>query len=114
MEQWIVWCHGAPVNLEHILAVDLEEVIFLERPFGLDLVLITCLLLWRPYPTSLVPFFWVTILWSMSDAIFQTQLYTVYGVEFNTSTDAAFSNFRVWEALGFAIAYGYQSFLTTR
>jgi len=86
----------------------------LGTAFGLDLVLITCLLLWRPYPTSLVPFFWVTILWSMSDAIFQTQLYTVYGVEFNTSTDAAFSNFRVWEALGFAIAYGYQSFLTTR
>ena len=86
----------------------------LGTAFGLDLVLITCLLLWRPYPTGLVPFFWVTILWSMSDAIFQTQLYTVYGVEFNTSTDAAFSNFRVWEALGFAIAYGYQSFLSTR
>ena len=50
----------------------------------------------------------------MSDAIFQTQLYTVYGVEFNNATDAAFSNFRVWEALGFAIAYGYQSFLGTR
>jgi len=86
----------------------------LGTAFGLDLVLITLLLLWRPYPTSLVPFFWVAILWSISDAIFQTQLYTVYGVEFNTSTDAAFSNFRVWEALGFAIAYGYQSFLSTR
>ena len=34
----------------------------LGTAFGLDLVLITLLLLWRPYPTSLVPFFWVAIL----------------------------------------------------
>ena len=82
--------------------------------FGIDLVLMTALLLWRPYPTSLVPFFWVAMLYGSSDAIFQTQLYTMYGVIFNNCTDAAFANFRFWEALGFCIAYGYQSFLETK
>ena len=82
--------------------------------FGLDLVLMTALLLWRPYPTSLVPFFWISMLYGTSDAIFQTQLYTMYGILFNNCTDAAFANFRFWEALGFAIAYGYQSFLETK
>ena len=81
--------------------------------FGGDLVLMTALLLWRPYPTSLVPFFWVSMLYGTSDAIFQTQLYTMYGVIFNNCTDSAFANFRFWEALGFCISYGYQSFLPT-
>ena len=75
--------------------------------FGIDIVLFTALLLWRPYPTSLVPFFWVAMLYGTSDAIFQTQLYTMYGVLFNDRTDAAFANFRFWEALGFCISYGY-------
>lgn len=82
--------------------------------FGIDITLMTALLLWRPYPTSLIPFFWVSMLYGCSDAIFQTQLYTMYGVLFNDNTDAAFANFRFWEALGFCIAYGYQSFLETR
>lgn len=81
--------------------------------FGMDLCTMTALLLWRPYPTSLIPFFWMAILLSVTDGIFQTQLYTVYGVEFNNNTDAAFSNFRFWEALGFCIAYGYSAVLPT-
>ena len=35
-------------------------------------------------------------------------------MEFNRCTDAAFSNFRVWEALGFTIAYAYQYSLSTQ
>ena len=81
----------------------------------------------------------MAILLSVTDGIFQTQLYSkypydwssftnpelydsentfpfisaVYGVEFNNNTDAAFSNFRFWEALGFCIAYGYSAVLPT-
>lgn len=86
---------------------------FLGIAFGCDFLLMTCLLLWRPYPTSVVPFFWVASLYGFSDAIFQTQLYTLYGVLFNSCTDAGFANFRFWEALGFTIAYGYQKILDT-
>jgi len=86
---------------------------FLGIAFGCDFLLMTCLLLWRPYPTSVVPFFWTASLYGFTDAIFQTQLYTLYGVLFNNCTDAGFANFRFWEALGFTIAYGYQTFLGT-
>merc|ERR1712168_1644560 len=56
---------------------------------------------------------WTASLYGFTDAIFQTQLYTLYGVLFNNCTDAGFANFRFWEALGFTIAYGYQTFLGT-
>ena len=46
--------------------------------FGNDLLLMTVLLLWRPYPYSLLPFFWVSAFYGISDAIFQTQLYSRY------------------------------------
>lgn len=33
----------------------------------------------------------------------------LYGVLFRESTEAAYSNYRLWESLGFIIAFTYQS-----
>uniref|UniRef100_A0A2I3G9G3 Protein unc-93 homolog A n=1 Tax=Nomascus leucogenys TaxID=61853 RepID=A0A2I3G9G3_NOMLE len=39
---------------------------------------------------------------------------TLYGVLFEKSKEAAFANYRLWEALGFVIAFGYSTFLCVR
>ena len=36
-----------------------------------------------------------------------------YGVLFPTNQEAAFSNYRLWESLGFVIAFAYQDTLCT-
>lgn len=35
----------------------------------------------------------------------------LYGVLFDKDKEAAFANYRLWEALGFVIAFGYSTFL---
>jgi len=35
----------------------------------------------------------------------------LYGVLFNKSDTAAFSNYRLWESVGFVIAYTYANFI---
>lgn len=35
----------------------------------------------------------------------------LFGVLFDKSKEAAFANYRLWEALGFVIAFGYSTFL---
>ncbi|KAK2114718.1 Protein unc-93 A, partial [Saguinus oedipus] len=35
----------------------------------------------------------------------------LYGVLFEKSKEAAFANYRLWEALGFVTAFGYSTFL---
>ena len=37
----------------------------------------------------------------------------VYGVLFSKESEAAFSNYRMWESLGFIIAFAYSTFLCT-
>ena len=37
----------------------------------------------------------------------------LYGTLFSKESDAAFSNYRMWESLGFIIAFAYSTFLCT-
>ncbi|XP_032022031.1 protein unc-93 homolog A isoform X2 [Hylobates moloch] len=72
------------------------------------------LLLWRPRPDQLAVFFVFSGLWGVADAVWQTQNNALYGVLFEKSKEAAFANYRLWEALGFVIAFGYSTFLCVR
>ena len=38
-------------------------------------------------------------------------LSALYGCIFRHTTEAAFANYRLWESVGFIIAFGYSSFL---
>lgn len=76
-----------------------------------NLACIIALLLWRPHPDQLPVFFVFPALWGMSDAIWQTQTNALYGVLFPREKEAAFANYRMWESLGFVIAFAYSTFL---
>ncbi len=55
-------------------------------------------------------FYLIPALWGLADAAWQTQVNSLYGVLFKDNHNAAFSNFRLWESLGFAISYAYSSY----
>ncbi|XP_039980611.1 protein unc-93 homolog A [Xiphias gladius] len=69
------------------------------------------LLFWRPHPDNLAVFFVFPALWGMADAIWQTQTNALYGILFPKDKEAAFANYRMWESLGFVIAFAYSTFL---
>ncbi|XP_069463946.1 protein unc-93 homolog A-like [Ambystoma mexicanum] len=72
---------------------------------------IIALLLWRPSSAQFPVFFVFPALWGMADAVWQTQTNALYGVLFDDHKEAAFANYRLWESLGFVIAYAYSTFL---
>ncbi|XP_044148424.1 protein unc-93 homolog A-like [Bufo gargarizans] len=72
---------------------------------------IIALLLWKPHPDQLAVFFIFPALWGMADAVWQTQTNSLYGLLFDDHKEAGFANYRLWESLGFVIAYGYSTFL---
>uniref|UniRef100_A0A3Q3XCC3 Protein unc-93 homolog A n=1 Tax=Mola mola TaxID=94237 RepID=A0A3Q3XCC3_MOLML len=72
---------------------------------------IIALLLWRPHPDNLAVFFVFPAVWGMADAVLQTQTNALYGVLFSRDKEAAFANYRMWESLGFVIAFAYSTFL---
>ncbi|XP_043963364.1 protein unc-93 homolog A [Gambusia affinis] len=76
-----------------------------------NLACIITLLLWRPHPDQLPVFFVLPALWGMADAIWQTQTNALYGILFPRDKEAAFANYRMWESLGFVIAFAYSTFL---
>ncbi|XP_076033859.1 UNC93-like protein isoform X1 [Oratosquilla oratoria] len=70
-----------------------------------NVAMIITLLHWMPHPDDLILFFVVAALWGVSDAVWQTQINAFYGVIFPGQSEAAFSNYRLWESIGFIIAY---------
>uniref|UniRef100_A0A8C3GBC3 Protein unc-93 homolog A n=2 Tax=Cyclopterus lumpus TaxID=8103 RepID=A0A8C3GBC3_CYCLU len=72
---------------------------------------IIALMFWRPHPDDLWVFFVFPALWGMADAIWQTQTNSLYGILFPREKEAAFANYRMWESLGFVIAFAYSTFI---
>ncbi|CAM1309378.1 unc-93 (predicted) [Pycnogonum litorale] len=74
-------------------------------------MMVTTLFLWRPNPEDKALFFVIARLWGMGDAVWQTQINSLYGVLFSKDEEAAFSNYRLWESLGFIIAFAYNNYI---
>ncbi|XP_076470843.1 protein unc-93 homolog A-like [Babylonia areolata] len=66
------------------------------------------LLLWTPEQGHTKSFYLVAAFWGMGDAVVQTQINAVYGTLFTDNSEAAFSNYRLWESIGFGLIYAIQ------
>ncbi|XP_066987251.1 LOW QUALITY PROTEIN: protein unc-93 homolog A-like [Macrobrachium rosenbergii] len=73
--------------------------------FLINLAIMITLMYWKPHPDEIVWFFVIAGLWGVADAVWQTQINSLYGVIFPGESAAGFSNYRLWESLGFFIAY---------
>ncbi len=61
--------------------------------------------LWKPSENQMAVLFIIAGLWGLADAVWQTQINAFYGVLFVNNDEAAFSNYRLWESIGFVLFY---------
>ena len=59
------------------------------------------MLAWTPTVKTLPVVYTLAALWGVSDAIWQAQINALYGCLFANNEEAAFSNYRLWESIGF-------------
>lgn len=71
----------------------------------INYALIITMLVWRPSEDQIGVLFILAGLWGVSDAVWQTQINALYGVLFIKHDEAAFSNYRLWESIGFVLFY---------
>lgn len=108
-------------RLSNLIGKNTARGFLIGLAIGLDMFLCTTMLLWDPQPvvtladgtqeTRWLPFFWIPMFYGMSDAVIQTQINAIYGAFFSDNQDAAFSNYRFFESVGFIFPFAYQSFL---
>ncbi|CAK1551240.1 unnamed protein product [Leptosia nina] len=71
----------------------------------IHLCLLATLLLWRPQAHQAYVMFIIAILWGLCDSVWLVQINAFFGILFPGREEAAFSNFRLWESVGYIIAY---------
>ncbi|XP_078503903.1 protein unc-93 homolog A-like [Lissotriton helveticus] len=107
---YVMICFGASNSIFSMLAGKLSQYTGRITMFIFAAVTsascIVALLLWRPHPDQFAVFFIFPALWSIGDAICLTLLNALYGVLFDEHKEAAFSNYWLWDSVGFAISYG--------
>ncbi|XP_053141288.1 protein unc-93 homolog A isoform X1 [Hemicordylus capensis] len=112
---YVMICFSAANSLCSMLFGKISQFTGRKVLFALGAVVhlacIIALLLWKPSPKHLPVFFILPAFWGVADAIWQTQTNALYGVLFEKNKEAAFANYRLWESLGFVIAFGYSTFL---
>jgi len=77
----------------------------------INIICVIILFVWIPNPEQNYLFFIIAALWGAADAVWQTQINALYGVLFENAEEAAFSNYRLWESLGFIFAYLLQIYV---
>jgi hypothetical protein len=63
------------------------------------------MLTWTPTAATWYVVYILAALWGVADAIWQTQINALYGCLFANDEEAAFSNYKLWESLGFLFAF---------
>lgn len=122
-------CYGV---CDTVTSIGFEPIV---RSFGrvpvftagaiLNFSVILTMFFWKPDPTTPHIFYAIAGTWGIADAIWQTQINgkrlvyfpfnalenlrvfvaALYGVLFHNDEEAAFSNYRLWESIGFITAY---------
>ncbi|ROT61868.1 putative protein unc-93-like A isoform X1 [Penaeus vannamei] len=109
MVGYVMICYGVCDAVCSVSFSPLVKMIGRVRVFSvgavINLVIIITLRYWMPHPDDFLVFFVMAALWGVSDAVWQTQINALYGVLFTDSSEAAFSNYRLWESLGYILGY---------
>merc|ERR1712088_889973 len=66
---------------------------------------LAAMLSWTPTSKTLPVVYVLAALWGVGDAIWQAQINALYGCLFANDEEAAFSNYRLWESMGFLFAF---------
>jgi len=77
----------------------------------IHIAVIIVMLIWKPNYHLIWVFYVIAALLGYCDAVWQTQINAMYGVFFHDNQEAAFSNYRLWESLGFVLAFAYSKYL---
>ncbi|XP_045447914.1 UNC93-like protein [Melitaea cinxia] len=80
----------------------------------LNLCLLSSLILWRPDPDQWLLFFVLAAIWGIADAVWLVQVNALSGILFPGNEEAAYSNFRLWEATGSVLSYASAPYLCVR
>jgi len=75
----------------------------------INALVIIVMLAWTPTQSTLGVVYFLAALWGIGDAIWQTQINALYGCLFANDEEAAFSNYRLWESMGFIFAFATNS-----
>ncbi|CAG5045202.1 unnamed protein product [Parnassius apollo] len=67
--------------------------------------LFVAILIWRPHHNEAYALYSLAVLWGLCDALWVVQIKSFYGVLFLGREEAAFSNFVLWESVGYIVAY---------
>ncbi|XP_001631329.2 protein unc-93 homolog A [Nematostella vectensis] len=78
------------------------------------LTVLIIMLAWTPDASLVWIFYVLAALQGYGDAVWQTQINAMYGVYFADNQEPAFSNYRLWESLGFLVAFAYSNALCIR
>ncbi|XP_063872178.1 UNC93-like protein [Scylla paramamosain] len=109
MVGYVMICYGVCDALCSVSFSPLVKLVGRVPVFTMGAVInfgvIITLIYWRPHPDDTAIFFVLAGLWGVSDAVWQTQINAFYGVIFPGKAEAAFSNYRLWESVGFIITF---------
>ncbi|XP_072948781.1 uncharacterized protein [Epargyreus clarus] len=75
--------------------------------------LFATLLTWRPQPHLSYVLYIIAVLWGLCDSVWLVQINAYYGIAFPGREEAAYANFRLWESVGFIVAYLLFPYMTT-
>ncbi|XP_016284496.2 protein unc-93 homolog A isoform X2 [Monodelphis domestica] len=108
-------CFSATTSFSSLLYGKISQYTGRAALYGVGSVIHFCcfffLLVWKPHPNHKILFFLFPAFWGLADAVIQTQNNAIYGDLFVKNKEAAFANYRLWESLGFVIAFGYSTSL---
>merc|ERR1712117_314383 len=71
----------------------------------MNIIVIIVMLTWTPTVSTEWVVYILGAMWGVGDAIWQTQINALYGALFASDEEAAFSNYRLWESMGFVLAF---------
>ncbi|XP_013396932.1 protein unc-93 homolog A-like [Lingula anatina] len=108
---YVTMTYGVTTSLISIvigrLAKRVGRAVFFTLAMLLHYGLLFTLLFWQPTPDGLLILYVLAGLWGAAVAIWTTEINVLYGVLFHDSQEAAFSNYRLWRAIGFILAYNF-------